>query len=118
MFQFEEDELRDVPLLVFANKQDLPGAVPASDITEALRLSGTSRPVGVLSVCVTFSYLSDMAPQNCRVADAQDWSGHPPTRSSQTGPEWVDRGGGRICNSLESHLPQVGVKHDRENSLN
>ncbi|CAF96167.1 unnamed protein product [Tetraodon nigroviridis] len=44
---FEEEELRGVPLLVFANKQDLPGAVPSSDITEALRLSGTSRPVVV-----------------------------------------------------------------------
>lgn len=44
-FQFEEDELRDLPLLVFANKQDLPRAVPAGDVTEALKLSGTSRPV-------------------------------------------------------------------------
>lgn len=85
MFQFEEDELRDVPLLVFANKQDLPGAVPAGDITEALRLSGTSRPVGVLSVRVAFSYLSDAAPQNCRAADAQDWSGHPPPNTLSKG---------------------------------
>lgn len=54
MFQFDEEELRDVPLLVFANKQDLPRAVPATDITEALRLSGTSRPVGVLCVHITF----------------------------------------------------------------
>lgn len=56
-FQFEEEELRDVPLLVFANKQDLPRAVLASDITEALRLSGSSRPVGVLCACVTFVHV-------------------------------------------------------------
>ncbi|CAG11826.1 unnamed protein product [Tetraodon nigroviridis] len=48
---FEEEELRGVPLLVFANKQDLPGAVPSSDITEALRLSGTSRPWSVQASC-------------------------------------------------------------------
>ena len=33
-----EDELRDANLLVFANKQDQPGAKGASEISEALRL--------------------------------------------------------------------------------
>lgn len=33
-----EDELRDAGLLVFANKQDQPGAKGAGDISEALRL--------------------------------------------------------------------------------
>ncbi|KAL9586947.1 MAG: hypothetical protein Q9212_000549 [Teloschistes hypoglaucus] len=33
-----EDELRDAALLVFANKQDQPGAKGAGDISEALRL--------------------------------------------------------------------------------
>lgn len=51
VFQLEDDELGHVPVLVFANKQDLPGAVPASDITEGLRLTGRSSPVGVL-VCL------------------------------------------------------------------
>lgn len=45
--QLEEDELRSVALLVFANKQDLPRAMSVSDITEALGLSAVSRPVGV-----------------------------------------------------------------------
>ncbi|KAM3621210.1 uncharacterized protein V6R79_007958 [Siganus canaliculatus] len=45
----EEDELRGVALLVFANKQDLPRAMSVSDITEALGLSGVSQPVGVCS---------------------------------------------------------------------
>ena len=34
----EEDELRDSALLVFANKQDQPGAKGAGDISEALKL--------------------------------------------------------------------------------
>ena len=33
-----EDELRDALLLVFANKQDLPNAMSASEITEKLGL--------------------------------------------------------------------------------
>lgn len=45
-FQLEEDELRGVALLVLANKQDLPRAMSASDITEALILSGLSNKVG------------------------------------------------------------------------
>ena len=33
-----EDELKDAMVLVFANKQDLPGAMKASEITESLGL--------------------------------------------------------------------------------
>merc|ERR1712063_158936 len=33
-----EDEMRDAVLLVFANKQDLPNAMPAAEITEKLGL--------------------------------------------------------------------------------
>uniref|UniRef100_A0A3Q3GLF1 ADP-ribosylation factor 1-like n=1 Tax=Kryptolebias marmoratus TaxID=37003 RepID=A0A3Q3GLF1_KRYMA len=39
----EEDELRGVSVLVFANKQDLPRAMSVSDISEALGLSGSLR---------------------------------------------------------------------------
>lgn len=35
----EEEELKDATLLVFANKQDLPGAYSAAQISEALALS-------------------------------------------------------------------------------
>ncbi|KKA29779.1 hypothetical protein TD95_005169 [Thielaviopsis punctulata] len=35
----QEDELKEAALLVFANKQDQPGAKGAADISEALRLS-------------------------------------------------------------------------------
>lgn len=50
VLQLEEDELRGVALLVFANKQDLPRAMSVSDITEALGLTGISQPVGVHDV--------------------------------------------------------------------
>ena len=62
-----EDELRDAVLLVFANKQDLPNAMSASDLTEKLGLqslrqrtwyiqgtcatSGTSHAIIMLSSC-------------------------------------------------------------------
>ncbi|KAM7341426.1 ADP-ribosylation factor 2 [Cochliomyia hominivorax] len=35
----QEDELRDAVLLVFANKQDLPNAMTAAELTEKLRLN-------------------------------------------------------------------------------
>lgn len=35
----EEEELKGVTLLVFANKQDLPGAMQLNDVSEALGLS-------------------------------------------------------------------------------
>lgn len=35
----EEDELRDACLLIFANKQDLPNAMSAGEVTESLGLS-------------------------------------------------------------------------------
>ena len=34
----EEEELRDACLLVFANKQDLPGALSAAQVSEQLAL--------------------------------------------------------------------------------
>ncbi|KAL2231315.1 UNVERIFIED_CONTAM: ADP-ribosylation factor 2 [Sesamum indicum] len=48
-----EDELRDAVLLVFANKQDLPNAMNAAEITDKLGLhSLRQRHWGWLSVCV------------------------------------------------------------------
>ncbi|XP_014826533.1 PREDICTED: ADP-ribosylation factor 4 isoform X4 [Poecilia mexicana] len=51
LMQLEEDELRDVPVLVFANKQDLPRVMSVDDITEALSLSGVRQPWFVQSSC-------------------------------------------------------------------
>ncbi|XP_013874615.1 ADP-ribosylation factor 2 [Austrofundulus limnaeus] len=47
----EEHELRGVSVLVFANKQDLPRAMSASDITEALGLSRVQQPWFVQASC-------------------------------------------------------------------
>ncbi|XP_029007384.1 uncharacterized protein LOC114855983 [Betta splendens] len=47
----EESELRDVAVLVLANKQDLPRAMSASDITAALGLSTVSQRWFVQASC-------------------------------------------------------------------
>lgn len=38
-FQLQEDELRDAVLLIFANKQDLPNAMSAAELTDKLHLN-------------------------------------------------------------------------------
>lgn len=49
-----EDELRDALLLVFANKQDLPNAMNAAEITEQLGLhSIRQRPWYIQAACAT-----------------------------------------------------------------
>jgi len=49
-----EDELKDAHLLVLANKQDLPEAMPTGQIAEALKLhSMTSRKWFIQSACAT-----------------------------------------------------------------
>jgi len=47
-----EDELRDVPLLVYANKQDLPNAMKVSEISDKLRLNQLkSRKWNIVPCC-------------------------------------------------------------------
>lgn len=54
MFQLQEDELRDAVLLVFANKQDLPNAMSAAELTEKLRLNHLrNRHVSVIVIIPT-----------------------------------------------------------------
>uniref|UniRef100_A0A671RAQ6 Uncharacterized protein n=1 Tax=Sinocyclocheilus anshuiensis TaxID=1608454 RepID=A0A671RAQ6_9TELE len=49
-----EDELRDAVLLVFANKQDLPNAMPISEMTDKLSLQALrSRTWYVQATCAT-----------------------------------------------------------------
>merc|ERR1711941_51030 len=49
-----EDEMRDAVLLVFANKQDLPNAMPAAEITEKLGLHNLrNRQWFIQSACAT-----------------------------------------------------------------
>uniref|UniRef100_A0A0G4HV64 ADP-ribosylation factor n=1 Tax=Chromera velia CCMP2878 TaxID=1169474 RepID=A0A0G4HV64_9ALVE len=50
----QEDELREAVLLVFANKQDLPNAMTAAEITDKLQLhSLKSRNWFIQSTCAT-----------------------------------------------------------------
>merc|ERR1712110_1066856 len=49
-----EDEMRDAALLVFANKQDLPNAMPAAEVTEKLGLPNMrNRQWFIQSACAT-----------------------------------------------------------------
>ena len=49
-----EDEMRDAALLVLANKQDLPNAMPAAELTEKLGLQGfRARRWYIQSTCAT-----------------------------------------------------------------
>lgn len=47
-----EDELRDVVLLVFANKQDLPNAMNAAEITDKLGLESIG--TGIIEIRCIF----------------------------------------------------------------
>ncbi|CAO1382028.1 unnamed protein product [Diamesa hyperborea] len=50
----EEEELRDAVLLVFANKQDLPNAMNAAELTEKLRLNSLrNRNWYIQATCAT-----------------------------------------------------------------
>merc|ERR1711941_32686 len=46
-----EDKLASVPLLVFANKQDLLQAVDAPSVTEALKLGGIADRTWTIQAC-------------------------------------------------------------------
>ena len=48
-----EDELRDALLLVFANKQDLPNAMNAAEITDKLGLHGLRQRTWYIQVRVS-----------------------------------------------------------------
>lgn len=54
-----EDELRDAVVLVFANKQDLPNAMSAAELTEKLRLNSLhNRSVSFIILNLTPFYNS------------------------------------------------------------
>ena len=53
-----EDELRDALLLVFANKQDLPNAMNAAEITDKLGLHGLKQRTWYIQVCLITSLFS------------------------------------------------------------
>jgi len=50
----KEDEMRDAVVLVFANKQDLPNAMPAAEVSEKLGLNNMhNRQWFIQSACAT-----------------------------------------------------------------
>uniref|UniRef100_A0AAY4AV74 Uncharacterized protein n=1 Tax=Denticeps clupeoides TaxID=299321 RepID=A0AAY4AV74_9TELE len=52
--QLQEEELKDAVLLVFANKQDLPNAMPISEMTDKLGLQALrSKTWYVQATCAT-----------------------------------------------------------------
>lgn len=66
-----EDELRDALLLVFANKQDLPNAMSAAEITDKLGLHGLRQRTWFIQVsqrqwggvCVSSLFAGGMCDQ-------------------------------------------------------
>ena len=54
----QEDELRDATLLVFANKQDLPNAMTASELTDKLGLQDLRNRRVCYNFNITYSNLN------------------------------------------------------------
>lgn len=55
VLQLKEDELRDAVVLVFANKQDMPNAMTAAELTNALNLnSQRNRRVSIKNLCYSY----------------------------------------------------------------
>ena len=70
----EEDELKGVPLLVFANKQDLPSAEKPDSVSDLLGLAGKEkgRPWSVRGSCAT-----ENDGEKNGLEQGLDWSVHP-----------------------------------------
>ena len=62
-----EDELRDALLLVFANKQDLPNAMNAAEITDKLGLHGLRQRTWYIQVSVWSILPSDLITLHARL---------------------------------------------------
>lgn len=58
VLQLKEDELRDAVVLVFANKQDMPNAMTAAELTNALNLnSQRNRRVSIKNLCCSYFFV-------------------------------------------------------------
>lgn len=65
-----EEELKDVPLLVFSNKQDIPGALKPGEISEKLGLAGGEKGR-------QWSVRGSCAIKGEGLEEGLDWSVHP-----------------------------------------
>jgi ADP-ribosylation factor protein 1 len=70
-----EDELRDALLLVFANKQDLPNAMNAPEITDKLGLHGLRQRTWYIQVSAYFLGSIISSSQNFQAACATSGDG-------------------------------------------
>lgn len=61
----EEEELKGVTLLVFANKQDLPSAMPVNEVSEALGLSSIRNR--------QWTVIQSSAVKGIGISDGLDW---------------------------------------------
>ncbi|KAI6655889.1 ADP ribosylation factor 1 [Oopsacas minuta] len=50
-----EDELNDIPLLIFANKQDIPNAMTAAEITDKLNLNSICNHELLVQPCCAYT---------------------------------------------------------------
>ena len=78
-----EDELRDALLLVFANKQDLPNAMNAAEITDKLGLHGLRQRTWYIQVCCVVNLNFKLMENPCdrlhvphlEMVYTRDWNG-------------------------------------------
>ena len=77
-----ENEIKDLSLLVFANKQDLPNALSQNDIVELLGLKNLNRKWMIGSICASTSEgeiskllkeFSQTVEENCDIFDDLDF---------------------------------------------
>lgn len=61
----EDDKLKNVPLLVYANKQDLPDSLTAADLAQSLGLPAIKDRIWQIQACV--------AAQGTGVREGMEW---------------------------------------------
>lgn len=91
-----EEELKDAALLVFANKQDQPGAKGAGDISQALRL-GELRDRN-------WSIMACSAVDGSGVSEGMDWLVVSPAPVDPPLDVWLTLG-------LANRIPRVDSEH-------
>lgn len=61
ILQLKEDELREAVILVFANKQDMPNAMTAAELTNALNLNNLrNRRVSIIYLLLNINLNSHL----------------------------------------------------------
>ena len=95
--QLQEDELREATLLVFANKQDLPNAMTASELTDKLGLQNlrnrrveNSSSLRDWNLTCLFPSGTSRQPAQCRAMDfTRAWTGSPVSSANPRSGSWT-----------------------------